>query len=103
MPKTQTENLKVLKKFKNTLEINTSDGKYIIKAYSDKIVETSFIPKGETYNPMSEAVVLSPKPGISKIIKTPSTVSLYTKGNCSNHSKITFSNLVFQPTKTLVI
>ena len=52
------------KEFKNTLEINTTDGKYIIKAYSDKIVETSFIPKSEAYNPTSEAVVLSPKPGI---------------------------------------
>ncbi|MCI4443590.1 MAG: hypothetical protein JHC39_08815, partial [Lentimicrobium sp.] len=35
------------KEVNNTLEINTSDGQYIIKAYSDKIVETSFIPKGD--------------------------------------------------------
>ena len=46
---------------KNTLEIKTNDGSYLIKPYSDKIVETSFIPNGETFNPISEAVVLNPK------------------------------------------
>ena len=46
---------------KNTLEIKTNDGSYLIKPYSDKIVETSFIPNGETFNPISEGVVLNPK------------------------------------------
>ncbi|POY40494.1 glycosyl hydrolase [Flavobacterium alvei] len=68
------------KEVNNTLEINTSEGQYIIKAYSEKIVETSFIPKGETFNPNSQAVVLAPKTGISKIIETPSFIHLYTKG-----------------------
>lgn len=45
----------------NTLEIQTTDGTYSIKPYSDKIIETSFIPKGETFNPVSHAVVLSPQ------------------------------------------
>jgi oligosaccharide 4-alpha-D-glucosyltransferase len=67
------------KESNNTLQINTSDGKYIIKAYSEKIVETSFIPKGEYFNPNSHAVVLVPKKGISKTIETPSAISLYTK------------------------
>nr|MBP6759183.1 hypothetical protein [Flavobacterium sp.] len=34
------------KEANNALEINTSDGQYIIKAYSEKIMETSFVPKG---------------------------------------------------------
>ncbi len=68
------------KKTNNGLEISTSDGVYLIKSYSDKIVETSFIPKGETFNPNSQAVVLVPKTGISKIIETPSFIHLYTKG-----------------------
>jgi len=42
----------------NELHIQTNDGYYLIKAYSDYIVETNFIPKGETYNPKSHAVVL---------------------------------------------
>ncbi len=84
------------KEVNNTLEIKTSDGLYIIKAYSEKIVETSFILKGEPFNPISEAVVLAPKKGISKIIKTPSTISLYTKGIVVTIQKsqfqITYSN-----------
>lgn len=40
------------------IEIARDNGKYIIKLYSDKIIETSFIPTGETFNPESHAVVL---------------------------------------------
>ncbi|WP_405567866.1 TIM-barrel domain-containing protein [Polaribacter sp. Asnod6-C07] len=43
---------------KNGLEINVDDGKYLIKFYSDKIVETSFIPKREEFLNSSHAVVL---------------------------------------------
>jgi len=45
----------------NILEIKTSDGSYLIKPYSDKIVETSFIPNGEHFNPNSEAVIKTPE------------------------------------------
>jgi oligosaccharide 4-alpha-D-glucosyltransferase len=44
---------------KNILEIKTNDGSYQIKPLSDNIVETSFIPNGETFNPNSHAVVAS--------------------------------------------
>ncbi|MBY0239328.1 MAG: DUF5110 domain-containing protein [Burkholderiaceae bacterium] len=42
------------------LEVTTSDGAYLIRAYSPRIVETSFVPKGETFDPASHAVVLAP-------------------------------------------
>ncbi|PNQ75151.1 hypothetical protein C1T31_03170 [Hanstruepera neustonica] len=45
----------------NKLQIEVSDGKYISKFYSPKIVETTFLPKGENFNPKSHAVVLSPQ------------------------------------------
>ncbi len=45
----------------NTLEIKTNDGFYLIKPYSDKIIETSFIPNGEIFNPTSQAVILAPQ------------------------------------------
>jgi len=64
----------------NTLEINTSDGQYLIRPYSEKIVETSFIPKGETFNPVSHAVVLAPKAGISKTTEAANTVLFSTTG-----------------------
>ncbi len=44
----------------DTLELATSDGRYLIKPYSANVVETTFIPKGETFDPASHAVVLAP-------------------------------------------
>ncbi|WP_250433191.1 TIM-barrel domain-containing protein [Hanstruepera flava] len=43
----------------NELQIVVSDGKYITKFYSPKIVETTFLPNGEKHNPNSHAVVLN--------------------------------------------
>ena len=40
------------------IEVSVSDGKYQILFYNESIVETSFIPNGQTYNPESHAVVL---------------------------------------------
>lgn len=42
------------------LELTVSDGKYIVKPYSDKIVETTFVPLGQTLIPESHAVILAP-------------------------------------------
>jgi oligosaccharide 4-alpha-D-glucosyltransferase len=42
------------------LEVATSDGAYLIRAYSPQIMETSFVPKGEAFDPASHAVVLAP-------------------------------------------
>ncbi|MES2042084.1 MAG: TIM-barrel domain-containing protein [Pseudomonadota bacterium] len=42
------------------LEIKTNDGRYVLKPYSDKMMETSFIPAAEKFNPVSHAVVLLP-------------------------------------------
>ncbi len=44
----------------NTLELATSDGRYLIKPYSANVVETTFIPNGERFDPASHAVVLAP-------------------------------------------
>ncbi|MPQ57126.1 TIM-barrel domain-containing protein [Duganella sp. FT27W] len=42
------------------LDIRTSDGRYVIKPYSAAIMETTFIPAGEAFDPASHAVVLAP-------------------------------------------
>ncbi|MFK5880334.1 MAG: glycoside hydrolase family 31 protein [Flavobacteriaceae bacterium] len=42
------------------ITIVVNDGVYSIKPFSDKIIETTFIPNGEVYNPNSHAVVMSP-------------------------------------------
>ena len=44
----------------NTLELATSDGRYLIKPYSANVVETTFIPNGEQLDTASHAVVLAP-------------------------------------------
>ena len=44
----------------NTLEIATSDGRYLVKPYANNIVETTFIPKGESFDSASHAVILAP-------------------------------------------
>jgi oligosaccharide 4-alpha-D-glucosyltransferase len=64
----------------NRLEIKTSDGSYLIKPYSDKIVETSFIPNGEQFNPNSQAVVKTPEKTAVNFTKTNNSLNLLTKG-----------------------
>ncbi|MBY0486931.1 MAG: DUF5110 domain-containing protein [Flavobacteriaceae bacterium] len=62
----------------NILEIKTNDGSYLMKPLSDNIVETSFIPTGETFNPISHAVVPSEikKLHISKCANLPNLIVL---------------------------
>ena len=78
----QNENRKFesCKKGDNSLEIKTSDGLYILKLYSEKIAETTFLPNGETLNPNSHAVVLVPKEGISKITESKNSIGLLSNG-----------------------
>lgn len=64
----------------NILEIKTSDGSYLIKPYSDKIIETSFIPNGEKFNPNSQAVIKTPEKTAINFTKTNNSLNLLTKG-----------------------
>ena len=91
----QNENRKFesFKKGNNSLEIKTSDGLYILKLYSEKIAETTFLPNGETLNPNSHAVVLVPKEGISKITESKNSIGLL-----SNGIRIIVQKLPFQIT-----
>ncbi|HEY0045889.1 MAG TPA: TIM-barrel domain-containing protein [Flavobacterium sp.] len=64
----------------NNLEVNTSDGQYLIKFYSDEIAETSFIPKGEVFNPASHAVIMYPEKMKTRLHETPESISYSSKG-----------------------
>lgn len=90
------------KEVNNTLEINTSDGQYIIKAYSEKIMETSFIPKGDPFNPNSEAVVLIPKTGIAKVLESPNSITFSTSGIVVSIQKSPFQMSYFNKQKLLL-
>lgn len=50
-----------IKETENGIEIAVNDGGYFIAFYSENIVETSFIPKGEQFDEKSHAVVLEKK------------------------------------------
>ena len=90
----------------NILEVKTSDGSYLIKPYSDKIVETSFIPNRDasdsqsakqSFNPNSHAVVKTAEKGWASFNKTDNSLTLLTKGITvvinKSPFKITYSNL----------
>lgn len=80
----------------NILEIKVNDGTYLIQPYSDKIIETSFIPNGETFNPKSEAVAKTPESGWASFSKSHDDLKLITKGISvvinKSPFKITYSN-----------
>ncbi|WP_284652775.1 glycoside hydrolase family 31 protein [Flavobacterium terrisoli] len=64
----------------NLLEVKTNDGTYRIKPYSDKIIETSFVPNGETFNANSHAVVKTPEKIKPEFVKNDNSLILHTKG-----------------------
>ncbi|GAA4274798.1 TIM-barrel domain-containing protein [Aquimarina gracilis] len=71
------------------IEVFKDNGKYIIKPYSDKIIETSFIPKGETFTKESHAVVLSA--GVdAKIKEDKNTITYATSGIVAHITKEPF-------------
>ncbi|MBI9042526.1 TIM-barrel domain-containing protein [Lutibacter sp.] len=52
------------------VEIKTNDGLYRFQPYGNEIIETSFIPNGESFSENSHAVVLKPKSVKMEIIET---------------------------------
>ena len=44
----------------NQVVVKVTDGTYLFNFYSDKIIETNFLPKGETYSSYSHAIVKEP-------------------------------------------
>ena len=75
----------------NRLEFNVNDGKYIIQFYNSKIVETTFIPKGQEFNKESHAVVLKPKLTLRKVETNENDVQYISSG-----IKITIQKQPFQ-------
>lgn len=85
----------------NTFEVKTSDGLYLIKAYSDRIIETSFIPKGESFDPKSHAVVLVPKKKLLKAVENKKSITLSTTGIVVSIQKFPFQISYYYQQKLL--
>jgi len=64
----------------NSLEVNVSDGKYLLQFYNTEIVETTFIPKGESLKQQSHAVVLQPMSKSPELIDTEDMTEFKTSG-----------------------
>ena len=62
------------------LEVRTDDGRYLIKPYASTIVETSFIPNGEQFDPASHAVVMAPGAVKAKLKQSGNTIEYVTPG-----------------------
>ncbi|MES2113505.1 MAG: TIM-barrel domain-containing protein [Pseudomonadota bacterium] len=75
----------------NQLEIRTSDGQYLIKPYSTSIVETTFVPTGQSVEPESHAVVLAPAP-VPATLKNKGNTFEYATGGMS----VTITRAPFQ-------
>ena len=86
----------------NVLEIKTSDGMYFIQSYTDQIIETSFVPNGEKFNPNSHAVVLNPENVEFKIIEKGNSVQLATEGISVQITKTPFQIAYFYKNKPLI-
>ncbi|NLP56825.1 TIM-barrel domain-containing protein [Lutibacter sp. B1] len=84
------------------VEIFTNDGLYRIQPYSTKIIETSFIPKGETYNPESHAVVLQPNAVKYSLEEQENQLVLKTKGLTVNIIKKPFQISYYYNNKFLI-
>ncbi len=86
----------------NMLEIKTQDGTYRLLAYSDKIVETSFIPIGESYRPESQAVVMTPENISTVVIETDENLQFKTDGISVTIQKAPFQIQYFYKNKLLI-
>ncbi|PID67605.1 MAG: glycosyl hydrolase [Flavobacteriia bacterium] len=70
-------------------KIDTNDGHYLLRFFNDYIVENNFIPKNETYNPQSEAVILNTNM-IPEIIQSDNSIDFITGGLCVTLKKKPF-------------
>jgi len=84
------------------VEIKTNDGAYQIKPYSTKIIETSFIPKGEVYDPNSHAVVLKPEKVEFSLVESENSIHLKTSGISVEIRKNPFQIFYFYKQEPLI-
>ncbi len=84
------------------LEVYKDDGVYIIKPYSDKIIETSFVPKGEEFSSESHAVVLKPTQQEVSLQENDSVIVYGTTGISVQIKKSPFNIKYFYKGKELI-
>ena len=85
-------------------KINVSDGVYYIKIISDKIVETSFVPKNETFNKSSDLVVPA-KSALFDVVSSnnPNEISIDAKNIIIKIQKSPFQIKYFDKKNNLIL
>ena len=86
----------------NILEIKTSDGLYLIKPYSNKIIETTFLPTGENLNSNSHTVILAPTKAVFKIKQTQNELVCSSNGITVSIQKSPFKITYWYKNKELI-
>ena len=85
----------------NRLEVVTNDGVYRITPYSDRIMETVFVPKGEAHEGRSHAVVMTPRSTGSLTTKDGAAVFATAGISATPHSQRSTAQLSLQLDDTL--
>jgi alpha-glucosidase (family GH31 glycosyl hydrolase) len=83
-------------------EVKTNDGIYRIQPYSTKIIETTFLPNGELFNPDSHAVVLKPVSIKLKVLENENFIKIKTSGISIEIIKSPFKISYFYNGKPLI-
>lgn len=89
--------------YKNkVLKIQVNDGHYTIVPYSENIIETTFVPTEESFNPNSHAVVLKPKSVETEWLETDNSIELKTEGLSVNIQKQPFQISYFYKGESVI-
>lgn len=97
-----TRQLKEVKHSGNMLQLTVSDGRYIIRAYNDNILETAFIPNGESMPAESHAVVLQPEKTATNFSDKKGIILFVTKGIEAHITRSPFNITYFYKGKALI-
>ena len=97
-----TRKFEAITKHANFVEVKTNDGLYRIQSYSAKIIETTFIPNGESLNLDSHAVVLKPSTVKLKVSENENLIKIATSGISVEITKSPFQILYFYNGKQLI-
>ncbi|MEN9999716.1 MAG: hypothetical protein RI922_2706 [Bacteroidota bacterium] len=62
------------------IEVKTSDGSYFFSAYSEKVIETTFVPKGELLEAKSHALIQSKNKNFISVKESKTDLQLFTSG-----------------------
>ncbi|WP_231367581.1 TIM-barrel domain-containing protein [Gillisia sp. JM1] len=73
-------NFKSFENKEGVISVMTSDGKYRFQAFTPEIMETSFIPSGETYIEDSYSVVLKPSEIAPTVTEEANSIKIATSG-----------------------